>query len=519
MITRRPPLQRWTWLAAACFAWSLTGNVSPLQAAELEAELLSRYLGERGIAVIHIDLSQLEPGDLKPIFTIASTYASDQLPDAAQMLRALEQLKEAGAPEWYLVLAAGSGESTRVPSVLCLTPKPPTPDQQQRIVSILSALIPDLSVVVDGQVIALGSAQDLAEVVRSKTPPGERPVAAALATIIEAPLGLVIPPTADQRRVWTELGPNSLNPTWQPLVQNLFDGAQWLSAAYRPKQSFRVTIQMNDDTAATAAASRLAGLFKNLKTPSPSSAQVDALMAAIRSLQARADASQVVIELAGQSGNLQAALGPSLQAATAGALRDRATRNLRHVGLAMHNYHAAQGRFPDTAIYDPQGKPLLSWRVMLLPYLDQEPLYKEFHLDESWDSEHNRKLIARMPEIFRLGSSEVLEQGKTCVQVAVGPETAFPDGHGLKIRQFVDGTSNTLMGIETADDRAVVWTKPEDWQYDPQQPAAGLGGHFGTGFLGLMSDGSVHFLPVKDNDNVLKAIFTPAGKEPVRQVP
>ena len=73
--------------------------------------------------------------------------------------------------------------------------------------------------------------------------------------------------------------------------------------------------------------------------------------------------------------------------------------NLKQIGLAMHNYHDARGRLPAAYTVDKDGKPLLSWRVLILPYTEEAALYKEFHLDEPWDSEHNKNLIARMPAV------------------------------------------------------------------------------------------------------------------------
>ena len=74
--------------------------------------------------------------------------------------------------------------------------------------------------------------------------------------------------------------------------------------------------------------------------------------------------------------------------------------NLKQVGLAMYNYREAHGRFPAPAIQGPDGKPLLSWRVAILPYLSENELYQSFKLDEPWDSPHNKPLLERMPQLF-----------------------------------------------------------------------------------------------------------------------
>ncbi len=82
------------------------------------------------------------------------------------------------------------------------------------------------------------------------------------------------------------------------------------------------------------------------------------------------------------------------------ASRTQSQNNLKQIGLAMHNYHATNNMLPPHATYDKNGKPLLSWRVFILPYIEQQDLYKQFHLDEPWDSEHNKKLLAKMPVIY-----------------------------------------------------------------------------------------------------------------------
>jgi hypothetical protein len=82
------------------------------------------------------------------------------------------------------------------------------------------------------------------------------------------------------------------------------------------------------------------------------------------------------------------------------AHRAKSQNNLKQLGIAIHSYHDVHGFLP-TDVRDADGKPLLSWRVLLLPYLEQEPLYRRFKLDEPWDSENNKPLLALMPEVLR----------------------------------------------------------------------------------------------------------------------
>ena len=101
--------------------------------------------------------------------------------------------------------------------------------------------------------------------------------------------------------------------------------------------------------------------------------------------------------------------------------------NLKQIALALHNYHAAMGSFPATASMSKDGKPLLSWRVHILPYLEQDNLFKQFKLDEPWDSEHNKALIAKMPDIYRSPAQKVGD-GKTTYLAPMGKNTVIAPG-------------------------------------------------------------------------------------------
>src|SRR5262249_20216865 len=149
---------------------------------------------------------------------------------------------------------------------------------------------------------------------------------------------------------------------------------------------------------------------------------------------------------------------------------------------------------PPRAIFDDQGKPLLSWRVQILPFLDQEELYQQFRLDEPWDSEHNKPLIDKMPNVFSDPRFD-LPPGKTVYQAVVGPGTAFDGRQGLKPAQIIDGTSNTIGVVEVGPEHAVPWTKPVDWEFDQDHPLNGLANPSPGGAYGVvLLDGRVlHF--------------------------
>ena len=209
-------------------------------------------------------------------------------------------------------------------------------------------------------------------------------------------------------------------------------------------------------------------------------------------------------------GVLVALLLPAVQAAREAARRAQAINQVKQVSLAMINYESAMGSYPARASFDDEGKPLLSWRVHVLPYLEEVALYKQFHLDEPWDSEHNRKLIAKMPAIY---AHPDLEPGKTHFLVPVGPGTVFEGDKGRLVREITDGTSKTLMVVEADDNAAVVWTKPDDLTYDPNNPVQNLGNLRAGGFIASRCDCSVGFFARTVDPQVLAALFSRAGSD------
>jgi hypothetical protein len=191
------------------------------------------------------------------------------------------------------------------------------------------------------------------------------------------------------------------------------------------------------------------------------------------------------------------------------AQRTRSANNLRQISLAMHNFHDQNKQLPAWAIVSKDGKPLLSWRVALLPYLEELELYKQFHLDEAWDSSHNRKLLDKMPRVYA-GIDPLppgARSGQTYYQVFVGKGAAFEGTRGLNIgTDFPDGTSNTFLVVEAKS--PVPWAKPADLAYDPKQPVPALGGLFPDGFNAAMADGAIHFLRVPIEDRILRTLIT-----------
>jgi RNA polymerase sigma factor (sigma-70 family) len=186
--------------------------------------------------------------------------------------------------------------------------------------------------------------------------------------------------------------------------------------------------------------------------------------------------------------------------------RMRSAQNVKQVGIALLAYHDAHRSFPAPAVYDKNGKALLSWRVAILPYLDQEKLYKRFRLDEPWDSPHNKKLLAEMPSAYGPVGAPSGEPGRTFYQAFVGPHAGFEAGRRLHLVSFTDGADQVILLAEAAS--PVPWTKPDDLSFAPDRPLPKLGGLFGDNFHVLMADGTVRFVTKKVDPQVLRDALT-----------
>jgi prepilin-type processing-associated H-X9-DG protein len=187
---------------------------------------------------------------------------------------------------------------------------------------------------------------------------------------------------------------------------------------------------------------------------------------------------------------------------------------LKQIGLAMHIGHDVANKFPGD-IYSSDGKPLLSWRVAILPYVEQQALYEQFHLDEPWDSEHNLKLAEQMPPIF-VHPGMLTPPGTTVYQRPVGENLLMFGSQSMTLRQIIDGTSYTILAVETVGEMAVPWTKPADLEIDLDNPLSGLANGGRGGFNTLFADGSVRFIADAVDPSIFKALLTRDGGEVVQ---
>jgi len=353
------------------------------------------------------------------------------------------------------------------------------------------------------------------ERVRQLKPVARPELAAAFATLGDTGAELILTPSADTRRVIEEMLPILPKELGGGPITGITRGLLWTAAGLSPdpEPRFQLVVQAKDAESAQA----LNALGKSVVQYLRQSPQVPRYAPDFAKL---ADELKAEVNQDRITATIDAQKASTWAATLTLPLRERAAKagcvnNLKQIGLAMHNYHSQYKSFPPAYTVDKAGKPLLSWRVLILPYLEQDALYKEFHLDEPWDSEHNRALIDRMPPTYHCpaGSSKRADLGKTTYLTPRGKATIFPGSEGIKIQKITDGTSNTIFVVDAANDRAVTWTKPDDWDVDPKLDLKGIFGHHPGGTPFSFADGSVRFIKETVDPKTLEMLITRDGGE------
>lgn len=204
---------------------------------------------------------------------------------------------------------------------------------------------------------------------------------------------------------------------------------------------------------------------------------------------------------------------PAQRRARPAARRSQCKNNLKQIGLALHNYYETHGVFPPACTVDANGKPLHSWRTLILPFLDQKDLYESIDLTKPWNDPANAEAFATQVHAFSCPSAN-LESGFTTYQALVGAEYAFQPGKQNTIRDIQDGTSNTVIVIDASASIAVHWMEPSDpgVHFFLNCGAESEFQHTG-GLHALLADGMVRFITANVPRETRKALSTIDGGE------
>jgi hypothetical protein len=179
---------------------------------------------------------------------------------------------------------------------------------------------------------------------------------------------------------------------------------------------------------------------------------------------------------------------------------------------ALNAYHDEHGHYPPAAVAGPDGKTLHSWRVELLPYLGEQKLFEEYKLDEPWDSEHNKPLIEKIPNIF--STSIWTQKGKADYFVVTGKGTLFDSESPGRRESISDAPGETILVLQS--DQRIPWTKPADIETSPDHEAVRPFRGHGKGFYAAFADGTIKFVSNETDAASVRATFTKAGGDEVK---
>jgi len=216
-------------------------------------------------------------------------------------------------------------------------------------------------------------------------------------------------------------------------------------------------------------------------------------------------------------------LGTAIQSARQAASANSCNCHLKQLGIALQNYHDTYKVFPPAYLADADGKPMHSWRVLLLPFLEEQELCKRYRFDEPWDSPHNRQLADEISVTQFRCPAATGPANETSYVVVSDPETLFPGDRGRSIRDVRDGTSKTISIVEVANS-GIHWMEPRDLTLDealaginPPNRSPAISSHHVGGAMVGWGDAHVSYLPNDLSIEKLRALLTASGGEKVSE--
>jgi type II secretory pathway pseudopilin PulG len=210
-------------------------------------------------------------------------------------------------------------------------------------------------------------------------------------------------------------------------------------------------------------------------------------------------------------GILAALLVPAVGAARGAARRAQSMNNMKQLTLAIHNYHDVHQAFPPAVVTDANGQPLYSGRVLLLPFLEQAPIYDRWDKSQAWDSPNNKPLAEMVIPTLR-DPADTGPPNQTSYLFSSGPGSLFEPGQNVKMSNVTDGLSNTIMFVEVKGS-GIGWAEPRD--IDLSQPASLPAGNHQNGNIVGMGDGFVRMLPTDTPPTTIQAAASRNGGEAI----
>jgi prepilin-type processing-associated H-X9-DG protein len=487
------------------------GQVQAAQAPDPRVKGISPFVDSDVFAVIQVDFARLDVQKLSA--RILGDPPAGGLADGMRLVRDWsEGLKGAGAKELYVVFSV-----IDMPGPAFLVVPLADGAQAEGIARTIHAEPgPIHNAIVSGRPEALARLR--------RAPAAARPeLSAAFGAVGEdsVVVRLFILPSADSRRVLEETMPRFPAEVGGGPITDLTHGLIWAAVGIEnaDKPAIKLVAASRDAESAKSLVRLGESAFGFLRRSPEVQRAVPDLAKVLPEFKPTVAENRITLTI---DAHQAAALIDSLlvRPARVADMRNQCTNNLKQIGLAFHNYHSKHESFPAAYSRSNDGKPLLSWRVLILPFLDQQALFDQFHLDEPWDSPHNRTLISKMPAVFRCPAEKeaLAADGKTRYLAPRGGGTIMRRGaEPVGLRDITDGSSNTILAIDAGDDHAVVWTQPADWEIEPDPGIESVfKSHAPDGTNVLFADGSVRFIRATISGATLRALLTRAGGEVIK---
>lgn len=193
--------------------------------------------------------------------------------------------------------------------------------------------------------------------------------------------------------------------------------------------------------------------------------------------------------------------------------QNQCTNNLKQIGVAMHNYHDTYRCFPAAVLTDENDLPMRSWRVAILPFVEQAPLYDMYDFSEPWDGPNNGLLLDMFVPAYHCPDSVSMSSETSYVMIVGQGTVGGQPNEEVDFADIRDGTSNTVMAIEV-DGAGIYWMEPRDITVEEAvtyitDPASSQFRQVHPGGVNvLFADGSVRFLQSSIDPEMLRAMLT-----------
>ena len=480
-----------------------------------DVAMVRPFIGETTSLVVKVDPARLALPDLSKTLTPIFPDAADKYEAMAeQATRTIEMFRAATDGQSVYATVGIPISKDEWPLFLFLKD---TPDVNRQLLLGFTKEIQELkSGVPQGTIAAKPHHASL-----DRNPSSREELAEAFEAVKSYPVQVLLLPPDYVRRTVTEMVPELPDEMGGGPCDVLTEGLVWAALGVDPgRLRAELIIQSASEEVAQELAKHVPKMLRSgydanrdLKREMPRIG----LEALVLLLAPKVEGDRLALRLdghgpAGQTLQLVATVVGSLQRQVG---RHENIDKFKQILLGMHNYHDTHKAFPppDKA-RDETGKSKLSWRVHILPFIEENRLYKEFHLDEPWDSEHNKKLIERMPNGYKSRGTDI-KPGHTTFLAPVGEDTVLGGEKATPISRILDGTSNTVMLVEVKPELAVPWTAPLDYAFDPEAPASGLQGGPEGRLLAAFADGSVHQLRGNLEAKILLLLFQKSDGQPI----